>query len=131
MSGADGDEDAGFSNFESAEPVDDENAMDSELFVDVRGDFLDLGDGHGFVRFVFEIEGAAVSGMVADEPVEDDHGAICALADMAGKNGGIYGSVNKLDFIGGRRRHRRYVSRRLRAARKQLRRRREEQCSRR
>jgi hypothetical protein len=49
----------------------------------VGGDLLNFGQGHGLVGFVLEVEGAAVFGMVADEPVKDNDGAVCAAANIS------------------------------------------------
>src|ERR1700694_1161226 len=70
MSGADGDEDAGFADFESAEAVDNGNAGNGEFFVQLGGDLMHFGEGHGFVSFIVEIERGAVVGLIADETVE-------------------------------------------------------------
>ena len=43
MSGADGDKDAGFADFQAAEAVRDGHAVDREFFVDGGGDLADFG----------------------------------------------------------------------------------------
>ena len=93
---------AGFSNFKAAETVDDGDAMDGEIFVEMRGDLLNLGQGHGLVSLVFEIEGAAVLGMVADASVKDDDGAIGIPANEGCQCERVYGFVNNRDYIRGR-----------------------------
>jgi len=74
--GADRDENAGVADFEAAEAVHDRKVMDCEASVNVRGDFAQLGVGHGLVGFVLEIEGALAFEIVAHEAVEDHGGAI-------------------------------------------------------
>ncbi len=62
----------------------------------LRGDLLDFGDGHGFVGFVFEVKGAAIFGMVADEAVKEHNGAVASAADMSGESCGVYGRAHQL-----------------------------------
>ena len=76
MGGTYGDEDAGFPNFQAAQPVDHGHAMNGEFFVKVRDDFLHFGEGHGFVGFVFQIESTPVFRMIAHEAVERGNRAI-------------------------------------------------------
>ena len=56
--------------------MDDCEAMDCKVRVNVRGNFAQLGVGHRFVGFVFEIERALAFEIVAHESVEDDCRAI-------------------------------------------------------
>ncbi len=86
---ADGDEDAGFADFEPAEAVGDSDAINGEERVKRGGDFAHFLEGHGFVGFVFEIERFATVGLVADAAVEGDDGAVFGLAHVA--NEGISG----------------------------------------
>ena len=94
MGGAYGDVHAAFSNFEPAETVNQGDAMDGKVIVEVRGDLLNFGESHGLVCFVLEVEGAAVFGMVADESVKDNNGAIFIAANIGCKSVAIYGFVN-------------------------------------
>jgi hypothetical protein len=79
--------------------------MDGKLIVEVRGDLLNLGQSHGLVSLVLEVEGAAVSGMVADESVKDNYRAVSIAANLSSQGGRIYGFVNQRSDIGGGRRH--------------------------
>src|SRR4029077_8943762 len=76
MGGADGDEPAGVADFQATEAVDDGEAMNFELLANLSADFAHLGVGHGFVSFVLEVERALAVEIVADEAVEDHHGAV-------------------------------------------------------
>jgi hypothetical protein len=96
---ADGDEHAGFADFEAAKAVNDGEAMDSELFVDGLGDFAHFRKGHRLVGFVFEIESAATVGFVPDKAVEGDNRAIVLCADIAGNRGGIDRAVKQSEPI--------------------------------
>lgn len=96
---------AGFSNFESAETVNQGDAMDGKVNVDVGGDLLNLGESHGLVCFVLEVERATIFGMVADEAVKDNNGAIFIAANIGCKSIAIYGFVNQRSDISGGRRH--------------------------
>jgi hypothetical protein len=90
---------AGFSNFEPAKAVDHGNAMDGKLIMDVSGDLLNFGKGHGLVSLVLEVQGAAVFGMVADESVEDHHGAVSIPANISRQSNRVYGLVNERNDI--------------------------------
>src|SRR5260370_33182925 len=46
--GADGNEYAGFTGLEAAEPVEHGNAVDTVFFVKLGSDFADFGQRHGF-----------------------------------------------------------------------------------
>ena len=97
---------AGFSKFEASETVDHGDAMNGKLVVEMRGDLLNFGQGHGLVRFVFEVEGAAILGMVADKSVEDNNGAVCVAANISGESDWVDGLVNQRCDIGGGSGHR-------------------------
>ena len=97
---------AGFSNFESAKAVDHSDTMDGKLVVEVRGDFLNFGQCHGLVSLVLEVEGTAVFGMVADESVKDNNGAVAIPANISCQGGRVNGFVNQRSDIGGRGGHR-------------------------
>ena len=85
---------AGFSNFEPAETVNHGDAMNGKVIVEVRGDLLNFGQSHGLVCVVLEVEGAAVFGMVADESVKDNNGAIFIAANIRCQSDRVYGFVN-------------------------------------
>src|SRR6267143_2102309 len=96
MSRADSDEDASFADFETAEAMDDGDAVNGEFFVQLGGDFSHFGEGHGFVRFIVEIERGAIVGLIADETVEGDDGAIFGSADEADESGHVDGIADQL-----------------------------------
>ena len=101
MRGAYRDIHAGFSDFEAAEAVDQGDAMDGKVIVEIRGDLLDFGESHGLVCFVLEVEGAAVFGMVADESVKDNHGAIPVAANISRESDWVYSFLNQRCNVGG------------------------------
>jgi hypothetical protein len=92
---------AGFSDFEPAKAVDHGDAMDGELIVEVRCDLLNFGQSHGLVGLVFEVESAAVSGMVADESVKDNDGAILIAANISRESDWVYSFMNQRSDVGG------------------------------
>src|SRR6266850_460525 len=96
MSRADSDEDAGFADFETAEAMDDGNAVNGELFVQLGRDFSHFGEGHGFVSFVIEIERGAIVGLIADEAIKGDDGAVFGGADLANEGGHVDGIAYQL-----------------------------------
>jgi hypothetical protein len=106
MRGADGDEDAGFADLEAAEAVDDSEAMNGKFDVHLDGNFADLGEGHGFVGFVVEVERGAAVRLVADAAVEGDDGAVLAGADVADEGGRINGLVDETEDVIAKRSHR-------------------------
>jgi len=73
---ADGDENARFTNFEPAEAMDNRGAVDGIFFVKLLADFAHFSERHGFVGFVIEVEGGAIVGLIANEAVEGDDGAV-------------------------------------------------------
>jgi len=91
----------GFSNFEPAKAVDHGDAMDRELVVQVRGDLLNFGQCHRLVSLVLEVQGAAIFGMVADEPVKDNHRAVAVPANISCQSKRVYGLENQLGDIRG------------------------------
>jgi len=86
MGGADGDEHAGFTYFEVAEPVKDGRTVDSVGVMEVRADLAHLGERHGFVGFIFQVQSAAAVGLVAHEAIEGNDGAILIGAHVAGRS---------------------------------------------
>ncbi len=96
MSRADCDEDAGFADFETAEAMDDGDAVNGKFFVQLGGDFSHFSKGHGFVSFVVEIERRAIVGLIADEAVEGDDGAVFGGADFADESGQVDAVADQL-----------------------------------
>ena len=96
MRGADGYEDAGFADFETAEAMNDGHAMNSEFFAQVGGDLVHFGEGHGFVSFVVKIERGAIVGLITDETVEGNDSAVFGSADFADESGHVDGPANQL-----------------------------------
>jgi hypothetical protein len=96
MRRADGDENAGFADFEAAQTVGDGDAVDAVFLVELGADFLHLGEGHGFVGFVVEIEGRAIVRLIADETVEGNDRAVHGSAYLLGQRGHIDGLAHQL-----------------------------------
>lgn len=84
--------------------MDHGNTVDGELTVDAGGDFLDFGEGHGFVGLVVEVEGTVIFGMIADKSVKNDDGAVFVAADMGSQRDWIDGFVNERSDVRGSRR---------------------------
>lgn len=82
MWGTNGDEHAGFADFQAAEAVNDGYAMDAMSLMKLGADFAHLGEGHGFVSFVFEVERGAIMRLVADKAIESDDGAVLRSPDV-------------------------------------------------
>ena len=82
MGCADGNENAGFANFEAAEAVNDSDAMDSEFLMEQLANLSHLGEGHRLVGFVVEIQGATTVGFVTDKPIEGNDGTVLGSADV-------------------------------------------------
>ena len=87
MGSADGDEHAGFADLQAAEAMNDGHAIDGEFLVEQLADFAHFGEGHGFIGFVVEIQGAAAMGLVANETVEGDDGTVGVGAHLADDSG--------------------------------------------
>jgi hypothetical protein len=103
---ADGDEDACFADVEAAEAMDDGDAMDWKLGVHLGGDFADLGEGHGLVGFVVEVERGATVRLVANAAVEGDDGAVFAGAHVADKRCRVNGLGDETEVVIAKRSHR-------------------------
>lgn len=88
---ADGNEDAGVPDLEAAEAVDDGDTVNGKFRVHLGGDIADLGECHGLVRFVVEVECAASVRLVADAAVEGDNGAVFSGADVADESSRVDG----------------------------------------
>jgi len=101
VGGANGDVYAGFADFEAAKAMDHGDAIDGKLLMKVRGDLLNFSQSHGLVGLVLEVEGAAVLGVVADESVKDDYGAVFMGANISCQGDRVYGFVNQQSDIGG------------------------------
>lgn len=80
--------------------MDHGDEMDGELSAEVGGDLLHFGQGHGFVSLILEVKGAAILGMVTNEAVEDDYGAVAVAANMSCQGLGVYRLVNQSSDIG-------------------------------
>src|SRR5882762_6869300 len=93
---ADGNEYAGFTDLEAPEPVDHGDAMDAIFFVKLGADFAHLGEGHGFVGFVVQVESRTIVGLIADETVEGGDGAIFGRAHVADERGHVDGLAHQL-----------------------------------
>jgi len=103
---ADGNEYAGVTDFEAAEPVDHGDAMDRVFFVELNADFAHFGEGHGFVGFVVQVESRTIVGLVADETIESNSGAVFRRAHVAGQRGHVDGLAYQLiEVIVGECRH--------------------------
>ena len=83
MRGADRDENAGFSNFEATEAVDDGQPVNGEFFMDQLTDLPHLAKGHGFVGFIIEVQGKASVGLISHEAIKSDNRSILPGADVA------------------------------------------------
>ena len=103
---ADGNEYAGVTDPEAPEPVDHGDAMDRVFFVELNADFAHFGEGHGFVGFVVHVESRTIVGLIADETIESDGGAIFGRAHVAGQRRRVNGLANQLvEVIVGECRH--------------------------
>ncbi len=96
MGRADRDEDAGLADFETAEAMNDGHSVNGEFFVELGRDFSHFGKGHGFVSFVVEIECGPTMGLIADETVEGDDGAVFGSTDFADEGGHVDGVADQL-----------------------------------
>ena len=96
MRGANGYEDTGFADFETAEAMNDGDVVNGESFVQLGGDLVHFGEGHGFVSFVVEIESGAIEGLIAHEAVKGDDGAVFGSADVADESGHVDGIADQL-----------------------------------
>jgi hypothetical protein len=97
--GADSDEDAGFADLEAAETMNNGDAVNFVFFVELGDDFAHFGEGHGFVGFVVEVQCGAVVGLVADEAVEGDDGAVFGGANVADQGGHVDGLAQELTDV--------------------------------
>jgi hypothetical protein len=82
------------------------DAMDAIFFVELRADFAHFGEGHGLVGFVVEVEGGAVVGLIADETIEGDCGAVLGRTDVADQRSHVDRLAHQLvEVIVGEERH--------------------------
>ena len=82
------------------------HTVNRELGVNFGGDLTHLGEGHGFVGFVVQVESAAAVRLVAYASIEGDDGAVRTGADMANERVGVDALMNKQDQVAaGRRGH--------------------------
>jgi hypothetical protein len=105
MSSAYRDIHAGFADLETTKAVNQGDAVDGKVIVEVRGDLLNLDKSHGLIRLVLQVEGATIFGMIADESVKDNNGAIFIAANIRCQSDRVYGFVNQRSDISRRRRH--------------------------
>jgi len=99
MRSADGNEDAGFANFEAAEAMDDGDAMDGEFLVEQLANRSHLGEGHRLVGFVVEIKGATAVRFITDKAVEGNNGTILGSADVTNDRVHVDGRREKSEKI--------------------------------
>jgi hypothetical protein len=97
--GTNGDEDAGFADFKAAQAMDDGDTVNGEFSVDLRADFANFQESHGFVGFVIKIEGAAAMGMIANAAIEGYDCSVFVGPDMAHDRGGIDRFSDELEEI--------------------------------
>jgi len=91
MRRADGDEDAGFANLQAAQTVHHANAVDRVFFMEELPNFFHFSQSHGFISLVVEVKSGSAMGLVANETVEGDDGAILVGADFAHERRNIDG----------------------------------------
>lgn len=104
MRRADSDENAGFADLETAEAVNDGDAVDGKFLVEGLADLPHLGESHGFVGLVIEVHGAAAVGFVAHETIEVNDGAVLIGAHALHDSGCVDGRLHqseKIVFCGG------------------------------
>jgi len=89
-----------------AEAMNNGDAMDREFGVHLGGDFANLGEGHGLVSFVVEVESGAAVRLVADAAVEGDDGAVFASPDVTDKRCRVDGLGDETEEIIAKRSHR-------------------------
>jgi len=96
---ADGDENAGFADFEAAESMDDRDAVDSEFFVELRSNFAHFGECHGFVGFVVKVKCRAMVRLIADETVKCHDGAVTGGANVADESAYVDRLAHQLENV--------------------------------
>src|SRR5881275_3054199 len=122
--GADGNEHAGFADFEMAQPMHDGHAMNAIFFVELRSNFTHFDKGHGLIGFVVEVQRGAIVRLIADKAVEGDDSAVSRGADVLNQGTQIDRLANELEdvLVMERRGHAIEPSRRSQAGEKRLRR---------
>ena len=83
MRRTDGYEHAGLADFEASKAVDHGDAMDAVFLVELSADFPHFREGHGLIGFVIQVQSRAIVGLVADETIECDGGAVFGCANVA------------------------------------------------
>src|ERR1700730_11886657 len=78
----------------------DGDTVNGEFFMNLVTDFVDLGQSHGFVGFVVEIERAAAVRVVADAAIEGDHGTVFGGADVSDQGRRVDGLANQSEEVG-------------------------------
>jgi len=84
MRGADRYEDAGLPDFQPPKPMNDRHPVDRETIVNVFRYFPHLGEGHGFVRLIFQIKRGSSVRVVAHTTVEGGESAVFISTNLAG-----------------------------------------------
>jgi len=94
MRSADGDENAGLTDFHAAQAVNDRDAVNGKLLMNLCADFPHFRERHGFIGFVLEVQSGAPMRFIAHETVKGDDGSILPGTDPSDDSGGIDGSVD-------------------------------------
>ena len=89
MRGANGNENAGFADFQPAQAVDHCDAVNRIFFVELPADFAHFRESHRFIRFVIKVKRAPIVRLVADETVERYDGAVAGGANVPDECGWI------------------------------------------
>ena len=74
---------------QAAETMDDGDVADAESVAGLARELVHLSQRHLFVGFVVKVEGLAAAGVVADDAVEDDDGAVLAVLGGGDEWGGV------------------------------------------
>ena len=78
----DGNEHAGVADFETAQAVEDGHAVDGEVLVKVSTDFSHLRKRHGFIGFIFKVQGRAAMRLIPHKAIKGDDCSVLIGADM-------------------------------------------------
>ena len=100
VSRTDRDEDARLADLQTAQPMRNGYEVNGKFLVDLRGNFPDFSQRHGFVSFVVKIKRAPTVRMVAHAAVERDYGAVFRGAHMADQGGVVDRVAHKSKKIG-------------------------------
>src|SRR5260370_29591498 len=93
---ANGYEQAGFTDFKAPEAVNHGDSMNTVFIVELRADFAHFGQGHGFIRLVIEVKSRAIVGLIANEAIESDNGAVFRGTHVANYRGHLDGLAHQL-----------------------------------